>query len=213
MRALVPSVSPSTTTASTTSLSARLIYCEKDININPTTGLPAVYIFRLSDLFDPNLTGVGHQPARFDQYMAMYEQFVVTAASIKVSFQNTQSSGGGATMVGITCSDSFTPSSLDCRPYIENGQTVHTILPPRTEGDSCQQLAVFCDIAKQQGVSKQSLLSDNGYKGNSTTSPTDGVYAHIWAQDIGLGDPAAVNLFVEITYYAVFQGNQITALS
>lgn len=148
MMALNPNMSPSTTTASRTALSARLIYCEKDVVINPGLGTPAIYIFRLSDLFDPNLTGAGHQPARFDQYMTMYEQFVVTAAAIKVSFQNLQGAGGGATIVGITCSDSNTPSSIDCRPYIENGQTVHTVLSPRTEGDSCQQLSVFCDIAK-----------------------------------------------------------------
>jgi len=210
---LVPAISPSTTTASGTALKARLIYCEKDISINPAAGLPAVYLFRMSDLFDPNLTGVGHQPARFDQYMSMYEQFVVYAAAIKVSFQNTQVAGGGATVVGITLSDSFTASTLDCRPYIENGQTVHDLLAPRTDGESCKQLAVYCDIAKQQGVSRSQLLTDNAYKGNSTTSPSDGVYAHIWAQDIGLGDPNAVNLFVEITYYVEFQGNNITPLS
>lgn len=210
---LVPAVSPSATTASGTALSARLIYCEKDVSLNPGLGTPAVYIFRMASLFDPNLTGVGHQPARFDQYMAMYEHFVVTGSSIKVSFQNLQSAGGGATVVGLTISDSNTPSSLDCRPYIENGQTVHTLLPPRTEGDSCQQLAVYTDLAKQHGITRTMLLTDNQYKGTATADPSEGVYAHVWAQDVGTGDPAAVNMFVEITYYVVFQGNAITPLS
>lgn len=62
-------------------------------------------------------------------------------------------------------------------------------------------------------MTRKALLTDNGYKGNSSTGPSDGVYAHVWAQGIDAGDPGGVNLFVEITYYAVFQGNNIAPLS
>lgn len=211
--AKLPSVAPSLTAGAPTSLNARLVYCEKDVALDPGLGTPAVYTFALSGLFDPNFTGAGHQPARFDQYMAMYEQYVVYAASIRVSFQNTQTFGQPATIVGITISDQQVAPTTDCRIFVESGQTVHDILAPRQDSEGCKQLAVYTDIAKSQGVSRAMLLTDNGYKGNDLTNPSDGVYAHIWAQSITSSDIQPVNIFVEIQYYAQFQGSKLTALS
>ena len=42
--------------------------------------------FVANGAFDPNLTGVGHQPRGFDQFMAGYETFTVTGSKISVNF-------------------------------------------------------------------------------------------------------------------------------
>ena len=41
---------------------------------------------RLNSLFDPNLSGLGHQPRGFDQLMAVYEKYTVVAAKITVCY-------------------------------------------------------------------------------------------------------------------------------
>ncbi len=53
-------------------------------SINPTTGAPATYVFSCNGLYDPNITGTGHQPHGFDQLMQNYKNYQVLSSSIEV---------------------------------------------------------------------------------------------------------------------------------
>lgn len=43
------------------------------------------YVFSCNGMFDPNASGVGHQPMGFDQMMAIYDHYTVLNSSIKVT--------------------------------------------------------------------------------------------------------------------------------
>jgi len=58
-------------------------YCET-INLAMTTGAMAVYDWSSDDLFDPNITGAGHQPYGFDQWCLFYTKFTVLKSSCKI---------------------------------------------------------------------------------------------------------------------------------
>ena len=60
---------------------AKLIYAENGYQLNTTSGLCGVRIFSLSSLFDPDVTGTGHQPVGYDQIMALYEEYIVKGVS------------------------------------------------------------------------------------------------------------------------------------
>jgi len=49
---------------------------------------PAAQVYRINSLFDPNLTGTGHQPNYFDQLTAVYQQYCVVAARMKAEIFN-----------------------------------------------------------------------------------------------------------------------------
>lgn len=49
-----------------------------------TTGLGGI-VYRANGMFDPNQSGVGHQPYYFKQMMALYDHFVVKSSSIKIT--------------------------------------------------------------------------------------------------------------------------------
>ena len=51
-----------------------------------TTSTGAEYAFRLNSLFDPNLTGAGHQPRYFDQLTNIYQLYRVYKCSFQVEF-------------------------------------------------------------------------------------------------------------------------------
>jgi len=42
--------------------------------------------FSLNSLYDPDITGVGHQPYGFDQMAALYSNYIVESASIQARF-------------------------------------------------------------------------------------------------------------------------------
>ena len=77
-------------------------------------------VYRLNSLFDPDLSGVGHQPYGYDQLMAIYQRYKVIYCDVEVGFyQPTLSAVGciqidgpadGAVLTG------FLPETVDERP-------------------------------------------------------------------------------------------------
>lgn len=62
---------------------AILQYGEGSISATTTT-TPSFKQFRGNDCYDPNYTGVGHQPLRFDQLMALYNYCFVESSEILI---------------------------------------------------------------------------------------------------------------------------------
>lgn len=59
-------------------------YCER-IVLNPTVGTADNYVFAMNNAYDPNVTGTGHQPAGYDTWTTLYNRYVVTRSSIKIT--------------------------------------------------------------------------------------------------------------------------------
>lgn len=60
----------------------RLRYVQQ-IRLNATPTAPAVVAFRANSLYDPYVSGVGHQPANFDRLSAIYQNFTVLGSRIR----------------------------------------------------------------------------------------------------------------------------------
>ncbi len=58
------------------------------------------YVFRLNSLYDPDLTGTGHQPYGFDQFAALYSRYKVDRVHIDVLF----TTPGGSYDMACMCS-------------------------------------------------------------------------------------------------------------
>jgi len=63
-------------------------YCET-INLASTVGAMGTYEWSANDLFDPNITGAGHQPYGFDQWMTFYTKATVMKSSCVVEATTT----------------------------------------------------------------------------------------------------------------------------
>ena len=76
-------------------------------NLEPGLGGTSHQLYRATSIFDPNLTGVGHQPYGHDLYQQVYNHYKVIKAVIKV----TAVEGEGNAIFGVTQTDDSTVSS------------------------------------------------------------------------------------------------------
>lgn len=191
-----------------TSLKAVLTYAEPGIGLNPGAGLAATYVFAANGLYDPNITGVGHQPTGFDQLMALYNEYVVVGSTIKVSFTNYDNAN--PQVVGIALLD-FPTTSNDIRNYIENGYCTWTTLSQRGGGKDTITLNHKADIRK---FSNQDIIAEDNFKGVVSANPTDTHYFHVFAVAAdNTTDSGIVICTIEINYDCIFRDNSFTALS
>lgn len=129
-------------------------------------GVAVLYAFAGNDLFDPNVTGTGHQPLGFDQMMALYKRFRVHSSKIKVSLVY-QTQG---TQMSITPSQSAAaPASMAVameQPYNKYTNWYAGI------GTGAQ---LENDISTREITGIESINQDDQFAGSSTASP-----ARLW---------------------------------
>lgn len=186
---------------------AKLTYAES-VQINAGIGTAGVRVLAVNGLFDPDITGVGHQPAGFDQYMGLYNQYIVTKAWIKVCFLNTDTAN--EMVVGITPLD-LSSTSGDFRRYIEQGTSKWTTLTPL--GDSAAKATIMHEVNMRE-MSAQDIFNDDTYSGTNASNPANTHYFHVWVAATGaLVDPPASSATIEIQYECYFRDGAFTDLS
>lgn len=186
----------------------RLRFCEI-YSFNPTAASYSANEFRANDLYDPNYTGVGHQPLPFDQLMAFYDHFTVTKSKIHVNFQHTSTASGGVPAAcGILLSDA--PNSIASFSGLQ-----HIIEDPEFGGKyvivaggnsdgltGSQSVTRYFDAAKFFG--KNNIVGAADYRGSASGSPTEDAYWTVFCHSVAANDPGEITAFVTIDYIATF---------
>lgn len=179
------------------------------ISLNPGVGGAVnVHTFRANSLYDPDVTGIGHQPRGFDQLIALYDHYVVTNAKITVQFGAPNNETINY-IVGISLQDDGT-TSTDIRDYLERGYTVNTMLGSGA-GASPKKLVMYSDTAKFLG--RSGVLQDSQLKGSDSGNPAETLVFHVFATSADLTDTGAIYIYVTIDFNAWFIEPKDVALS
>lgn len=158
------------------------------INMDPGAGVPQHYLFRANSIFDPNSTGVGHQPYGHDTLQSIYNHYEVESAIITI----TNTSAGANTIVGCTVTDDASVNS-DYDTVREIKGTQFMVLANDTNPKTLQQFykrkATFPVVS--------SLETTASYGSN----PAEQIFFDIWTEgNLPTADTTAVSLVVSITY-------------
>ncbi len=177
------------------------------INID-SAGAPANHVFSANGCFDPDITGVGHQPLGFDQYMALYDHYKVLSSVITVDFlPATTAALNNQMFCGVILVDDVTPNG-SLQNIIENNAAYATV----TSGAGAKATRVKnkFDIAT---YFKSRAKGANVLIGSSTANPTEGAFFHVWAAPCSSGDAALLCVGVKIEYIVQFSEATIVAQS
>lgn len=192
----------------------KFIYAETGLSLDPgVAGTTGVRVFSLNSLFDPDVTGAGHQPAGYDQMMAIYEDYLVYGARYKVSCYGTDSSN--EYIAGVTATDNLGTAS-DPRVYIENGMTQWGLMCAKAAGagERILQFSGYVDLAKLHGQDFKTYIDESQYKATVSQSPTDQGYLHLWVAPANASSDLSTTVWcVEIEYNCVLSGGKLNPLS
>lgn len=146
------------------------------IQMNPGIGSMAVQYFSANGLFDPYVTGVGHQPLGFDQYMSMYDHYVVTKSKCTVYTEN---SDNDPVVLGIYLNDDTTLIPTNVNEMNEQPNTKWRYLSSVVSGhNSSGTVTKTFNTSKDLG--RKSVLSDPQLKGSTTANPTEQMFFSIY---------------------------------
>lgn len=169
-------------------------YIEK-VSLNPgVAGVPGTYVFSANGMYDPNITGVGHQPRGFDQLMLLFDHYHISESMIKVTF-----------MAGAS-----TTASLICGIQLQDGPTAESDMIQALEGRN----TTYVGLSRNGGGAKSATLKFNSnsffnrnggvdsLRGNISSNPNDQAYFVVFAQPTYAVDAQGIDVVVELIFNA-----------
>jgi len=173
------------------------------VGLDATSGTPAHYLFSANGMFDPDITGTGHQPLGFDQWLGLfYNAFCVYKSEIKVTFmsQNAAGSGQAVCLVGLIADSSVTAAVTTIR---EQPTYVAKQLGSIGSGKDTITITKKCDVAQFFGLGRKELYADSTHRGTSSANPADTVlYDIVVSANNASVNPDNVVVLVEVIFWA-----------
>lgn len=173
-----------------------------NFTLQPVSGLVAAHLWNANSCYDPDVTGTGHQPRGFDQFMAMYDHFTVIGSKITAWFCGSSGSATNSpTMIGIALKD-FTTLPSTKNDYMEGRNVVSTMLAFDNETHEVKKLTKTFSTKKFLGVSKP--LASSVLRGSASADPAEDAYFHVFAQALQPANIDPIRVQVVIDYLVVF---------
>lgn len=167
----------------------RLRYCET-VSLNAGVGAIAYHLFSANGIYDPNISGTGHQPYGYDTIAGIYNHYEVIGSKITVMFQSegtTPILGGG--IVGIGLKDDTTVET--------NWETVREAKNAITRYINYDKMAMVKNWFSKRKIFQRNTSDTIALFG---ANPTDQAYYQVFVTSSNVGNPDAVNCMVTIDY-------------
>jgi len=156
------------------------------LTLTATSGVITSYLFTANGLYDPDVTGTGHQPMGFDQLMLSYNHYCVLSSTINVLFRN---QGATSPTVCIRVAPDITvPTVVDT--ILEYGLMNLDQLPYKGTDEANKRLTESVSIAKIQGV--RQILDVEVLSGTVAANPTEQTYYQLLVWDTTKGPRGGV---------------------
>jgi hypothetical protein len=153
-----------------------------------TLGTIAKYVYRLNSTFDPDYTGVGHQPMFRDTYAAIYDHYSVIRTKATIKFVNTTAV---AFNVGCIIEDDGSSTTL-LDNICEQSHGQHRLLPALNGSLSSSTFTVTWDCKKVLGIDP---FASETYKTAVGSNPAEESTLVVWALPI---DGSTATLYFDI---------------
>jgi len=165
------------------------------------------YVFRLNSLFDPDLTGVGHQPFGYDQLTTMYGSYCVTGCMIDITLTEPTSNDILFCMTAQTGQDTRALTNANVSSCIERQNVLTKYI--QTTGQNVAKIRQFIPIHQLVGLPHSFMLYNPEYQALVSVNPVQQCYLRMAVGNMIHSNADNLVAQVVLTYKA-FMFNRIT---
>lgn len=177
-----------------------LRYHERDLNLTSAAGIINRYLFSANGVFDPNISGTGHQPLGYDQISLMYDHYTVIGAQAKVEW-NVQSLTSGT--MAFYIDDDVASSPTDINTVIEQGSAKWVKVKARESGSERESGVFTLQINPNKYLGVSNPIGNKDVTAATTANPAEAVHFAICVQGDGTQTVTA-DFSITIDYEVVF---------
>ncbi len=184
---------------------AKLRYVE-EFSLDVGMGLNEHITYSANDLFDPNVTGTGHQPMGRDQLFVIYEHAVVMGSKAAITWlPEGVSNTIPAVIIAFKNRTSNTLTTKALSTVLEQrnrrGYQIGGLL--NAEGmTSFNQ--TFINFSPRKDLGIKDPIDESGLYNTSTAGPTIPYFFEVYALSIAGNDPGKINFIITIDYLCKF---------
>jgi hypothetical protein len=149
------------------------------------SGTEVNHVFIANSCFDPDSTGVGSQPAYYDQWMALYGRYRVVKAYVEARVTAASSSHVACTMA---------PSNVSGSSYIYDDVAAwrNSVNAFYAQGGPPATLRIEVKPNSVWGVSKAAMLAEDDFRAGASATPNRAAYVTIACKTHGISDVVSV---------------------
>jgi len=196
---LVPRYRPIAKYGFPKTITMRLRYVQR-VALTCSLGVINKYSFSCNSLYDPDISGGGHQPLYFDQIMALYDHYTVVSSTIKV----TACAAGATTVptiIGVMVDDDASTAPVtNFSTMMEQSNVTKRI----TTGSNTNSYTFNRKWSANEMFKTVDPLSNSLLQGSASGSPVEQSSYTLFIQSIDETSTSQVNFVCEIEYLAVF---------
>lgn len=177
------------------------------------TGLPGVHSYRVNSVYDPDFTGVGHQPQFRDQLAAVYSRYIVYGVRYHVTFTLP---GNYAWKVGILATEdtTYNPATHSFDVSSEKRGCVQAIMGKEGSPGSVKTMSGFIKASKLAGLTPKEYNADKvKYGGVVGANPTNDLYMTLIGETITVDASVSLAFTIRLQYYVKFYAPKVVGQS
>lgn len=159
---------------------------------------PVTHQYRINSIYDPDLSGGGHQPLGHDQLQTLYLRYVVRGMSYHITFTN-QSTTDYADLAVVFHPNTSMASAMSTA--LESTYCRRSVVGPETGSRNITTMKGYVSVAKVRGISRNKVTNENDYNALFGANPIITPCMTIYVENQNVAAAIQVNVRVDLVYY------------
>ncbi len=166
----------------------------------------ASHVFAANGLFDPDITGTGHQPLMYDEYQLLYSRYRVISSKIKVTPVGTGTANLIPGLYGVFGDFDVTLTYSLANSIIEDmrNKSGWGIVGALNSTNMSEPVMLSASFNSKRDFSPDGAGQSTPVTVNPTAAGLEDYNYQVWAGSVNGNNPGAITFLVQIDYIVEF---------
>lgn len=166
----------------------------QNYTITSSTGVPNVYKWATNGLFDPDVSGGGHQPYYFDQFGALYNHYTVLGSKITITL-SPDTATTDPFVAGIYINDDTTTTPTSLNEFLETTRSKY-----RVSNQAQGSPLVFTNKWSASKTFGGSVLGNDSLRGTTSANPAEISVFNFFICALNSADSVTASFIARVDY-------------